>query len=101
MAAERHPEITTVLLDLDATEQLDITSVEALDKLVANLQRRGLRVGLVHVHEPPSTWPADRACSIVSDPITSSRTSTPVSGGPPDARMARPGQDGDRTTTDG
>jgi sulfate permease, SulP family len=42
--------IGTVILDLDANDELDITSTEALAKLIEELARRDVRVALAHVH---------------------------------------------------
>jgi sulfate permease, SulP family len=42
--------IGTLILDLDANDQLDITSTEALAKLIEELARRDVRVALAHVH---------------------------------------------------
>jgi sulfate permease, SulP family len=51
-AATSRDDIAAVLIDLDANDQLDITSVEALTKLVADLHAHGQHVGLVHLHGP-------------------------------------------------
>jgi SulP family sulfate permease len=40
----------TLILDLDANDELDITSSEALGKLLEELALRHVRVGLAHVH---------------------------------------------------
>jgi sulfate permease, SulP family len=42
--------IRTLILDLDANDELDITSTEALAKLTEDLAHRGIRVALAHVH---------------------------------------------------
>ncbi len=42
--------IRTVILDLDANDELDITSTEALAKLIAELADRHVLVALAHVH---------------------------------------------------
>jgi SulP family sulfate permease len=42
--------IRTLILDLDANDELDITSSEALAKLTGDLTHRGIRVALAHVH---------------------------------------------------
>jgi sulfate permease, SulP family len=44
--------VETVLIDLDVNDELGITSAERLEKLVDALREQGLRVGLVHVHQP-------------------------------------------------
>ena len=41
-----------VILDLDSNDELDITSVEALAKLAASLDRRGIALALAHLHGP-------------------------------------------------
>jgi MFS superfamily sulfate permease-like transporter len=40
----------TMIVDLDETDELDITSSEALDKLVDGLAQRDVRLGMAHVH---------------------------------------------------
>jgi sulfate permease, SulP family len=42
--------VGTLILDLDANDELDITSTEALGKLIEELARRDVRVALAHVH---------------------------------------------------
>jgi sulfate permease, SulP family len=42
----------TVLIDLDANDELDITSIEALTKLATTLEQAHVRLGLVHLHGP-------------------------------------------------
>jgi sulfate permease, SulP family len=42
--------IHTLILDVDANDGLDITSSEALDKLLDQLGDQHIRVGLAHVH---------------------------------------------------
>jgi MFS superfamily sulfate permease-like transporter len=42
--------IHTLILDLDANDELDITSSEALGKLLEELGGRHVRIGLAHVH---------------------------------------------------
>jgi MFS superfamily sulfate permease-like transporter len=44
--------IHTVLLDLDANDEIDITSTEALGKLATALARSDIALGLVHLHGP-------------------------------------------------
>jgi high affinity sulfate transporter 1 len=44
--------VTTVVLDLDANDQLDITSADHLRKLHEGLAKRGIQLCLVHVHAP-------------------------------------------------
>ncbi len=43
------PEVRVVLLDLEATTQLDVTSIDALELLLDRLQDRGIDLYLVHV----------------------------------------------------
>jgi SulP family sulfate permease len=42
--------IHILIIDLDANDELDITSTEALAKLIAELGHRDIRVALAHVH---------------------------------------------------
>jgi high affinity sulfate transporter 1 len=42
----------SVILDLDANDDLDITSTEALEKVMDRLAKRDVRLGLAHVHAP-------------------------------------------------
>jgi MFS superfamily sulfate permease-like transporter len=42
--------IHTVIIDVDANDELDITSLEALEKLLDDLAKRNVRLGLAHVH---------------------------------------------------
>ena len=44
--------INAVALDIDANDELDITTTEELVKLVKHLQSIGVTFGLVHVHGP-------------------------------------------------
>jgi sulfate permease, SulP family len=46
------PAVHTVILDLDANDELDITSSEALEKLAGALSRLHVRLALVHLHAP-------------------------------------------------
>jgi sulfate permease, SulP family len=46
------PPVHTLVLDLDANDELDITTAEVLEKLVHELNNREVRVGLAHVHAP-------------------------------------------------
>ena len=52
LVAQSRPAVHTVLLDLDANDEIDITSVEALTKLAAALERSHVRLGIVHLHGP-------------------------------------------------
>lgn len=52
LVAQPGGRVHTVLLDLDANDEIDITSVEALAKLDLALHREGVRLGLTHVHGP-------------------------------------------------
>ncbi len=42
--------VHTVILDLDANDEIDITSSETLGKLIGELHERHVRVALAHVH---------------------------------------------------
>ena len=42
--------VHTLILDLDANDELDITSSEALEKLLDELSHQHVRIGLAHVH---------------------------------------------------
>jgi SulP family sulfate permease len=42
----------TVLIDLDANDELDITSIEALTKLATTREQAHVRLGLVHLPGP-------------------------------------------------
>jgi sulfate permease, SulP family len=42
----------SVILDLDANDELDITSTDALEKVMDRLAKEDVRLGLVHVHAP-------------------------------------------------
>jgi high affinity sulfate transporter 1 len=44
--------VHTVIVDLDANDELDITSSEQLDKLIQALHAQSIRVGLAHLHGP-------------------------------------------------
>jgi sulfate permease, SulP family len=46
------PPVHTLILDLDANDEFDITTAEVLEKLVGELNSRQVRVGLAHVHAP-------------------------------------------------
>jgi SulP family sulfate permease len=46
------PGVHTVILDLDANDDLDITSSEVLEKLAAALGRQHVRFALAHLHAP-------------------------------------------------
>jgi sulfate permease, SulP family len=81
MAAGRDGPISAVLIDLDANDHLDITSVEALTKLVTNLHRRGLASAWSTSTALRWTSPPVRASSSSSARIASSRTSTRASAG--------------------
>jgi high affinity sulfate transporter 1 len=48
-AADAHPGTRVVLLDLEATSQLDTTSIDALDLLLVRLRDRGIELFLVRV----------------------------------------------------
>jgi SulP family sulfate permease len=44
--------VRRVLIDLDANDELDITSSEMLAKLVGDLRHNHIEIGFVHVHAP-------------------------------------------------
>jgi MFS superfamily sulfate permease-like transporter len=44
--------VRAVVLDLDANDELDITSSEKLAKLIGDLRDQGVRVGFAHMHAP-------------------------------------------------
>jgi sulfate permease, SulP family len=46
------PPVHTLVLDLDANDELDITTAEVLAKLIRELGDRQVRVGLAHLHAP-------------------------------------------------
>lgn len=48
---DEHPGTHSLLLDLEATSQLDTTSVDALDVLLAKLRSRGIELYLVRVFQ--------------------------------------------------
>ncbi|HET7901281.1 MAG TPA: SulP family inorganic anion transporter [Candidatus Nanopelagicales bacterium] len=50
-AVDEHPGTHSLLLDLEATSQLDTTSVDALDVLLAKLRARGVELYLVRVFQ--------------------------------------------------
>jgi high affinity sulfate transporter 1 len=52
MVGRSSPPVHTLLLDLDANDELDITTAEVLERLVRELSSRQVRVGLAHVHAP-------------------------------------------------
>jgi MFS superfamily sulfate permease-like transporter len=52
LVEQASPPVHTLILDLDANDELDITTAEVLDKLIHELGDRQVRVGLAHVHAP-------------------------------------------------
>ena len=52
MVGRARPPVHTLILDLDANDELDITTAEVLEKLVHELNNRQVRVGLAHLHAP-------------------------------------------------
>ena len=54
VASSQHP-VHTVVIDLDANDELDITSSEKLVKLVHDLRSQRIRVGFAHLHAPALT----------------------------------------------
>jgi len=52
LVSSANPPVHTVILDLDANDNLDITSSEAVEKLAAVLRRQHVRLALAHLHAP-------------------------------------------------
>ena len=52
LVSRADPPVHTVVLDLDANDSLDITTAETVAKLVVDLHRHQIRVGLAHAHSP-------------------------------------------------
>jgi len=52
LVSSADPAVHTVILDLDANDNLDITSSEAVQKLAGVLGRQHVRLVLAHVHAP-------------------------------------------------
>ena len=50
----KHPGPATrvVIIDLDANDEIDITSADMLNKLADGLERQDSRLVLTHVHQP-------------------------------------------------
>ena len=46
--------VRALVLDLDATDELDITSAEALGAVRADMRARHVRLGLAHLHAGPA-----------------------------------------------
>jgi sulfate permease, SulP family len=46
------PKVRAIAIDIDANDDLDITTAEELMKLVTHMQKEGVAIGLVHVHAP-------------------------------------------------
>ena len=44
--------VDVVIVDLDANDELDITSLEALDRLDTNLQQQRITMAIAHLHGP-------------------------------------------------
>lgn len=51
VSSSEHP-VHTVVIDLDANDDLDITSSEKLAKLVRDLRSQHIRLGFAHLHVP-------------------------------------------------
>jgi sulfate permease, SulP family len=53
-AAVQHPDPATriVILDLDANDDIDITTADNLNKLASSLERNHIQLALAHVHRP-------------------------------------------------
>jgi sulfate permease, SulP family len=60
MVSSASPKIRAVAIDIDANDDLDVTSAEELIKLVTHMQSEGVDIGLIHVHGP-ALQTADRA----------------------------------------
>jgi MFS superfamily sulfate permease-like transporter len=78
--------VHTVILDLDANDDLDITSSEVLEKLAAALGRQHVRLALAHLHAPARDMlthfgltgeGAAAACSRRSSPSSAGRCGSP------------------------
>jgi MFS superfamily sulfate permease-like transporter len=56
-AAVHHPDPATriVIVDLDANDEIDITSAVSLNKLAESLERNHVQLALAHVHRPALT----------------------------------------------
>lgn len=52
MVGRSRAPVHTLILDLDANDELDITAAEVLEKLIHELGDRQVRVGLAHLHAP-------------------------------------------------
>jgi len=52
LVSSADPPVHTVILDLDANDNLDITTSEAVEKLAAVLGRQHVRLALAHLHAP-------------------------------------------------
>jgi sulfate permease, SulP family len=46
---------TAVIIDIDASDEIDITSAEQLNKLAENLERERIPLALAHAHQPTLT----------------------------------------------
>jgi len=60
MVSSSSPKLRAVAIDIDANDDLDITTAEELMKLATYMQREGVGIGLIHVHGP-ALQTADRA----------------------------------------
>lgn len=52
LVAGRKAEVRALILDLDANDEIDITSAERLGRLVSELQKHNVQVGLAKLHAP-------------------------------------------------
>jgi sulfate permease, SulP family len=46
------PDIRAVVLDMDANDDLDITTTEQIERLFDGLEKRGIAVAIAHIHGP-------------------------------------------------
>jgi len=50
--ADAHDHVSAVVIDLDATDAIDITTAEQLNKLAEALEREHIPLALAHTHQP-------------------------------------------------
>ena len=50
--ADASAAVSAVIIDLDATDEIDITSAEQLNKLAETLEQAGVPLALAHAHQP-------------------------------------------------
>ncbi len=103
--AERWPDTRAVVLDLEATTQLDTTSADVVAHLARELQRRGVRLYLARVlHRVEAVLersgcfdviPAERSWHSISQCVRAARRETGLRGSQPDPTDGESGA-GDR-----